>query len=251
MRDADSAALLADLGLEQPVMAADPALSLPSPSVAPRDRFAVSLRPPLGSSRMLPASVSARNGVESGWIEAMARGFDGVAAAIGLTAHFVAFQSDRDRAQHLQVARRRLVGCTTAGNRRPRYISPVCQSVRGLAGLPPGSARSTAAEQPGISPFVHLDGGVLTMDVGQLRRLLVGLSRSRHGPGMVAGRCRRGGVGGRVPDADRTAVGVFGVTLAALLVSEGGTEVAVILGGFRALMLVRDALATAAGEISA
>ncbi len=57
------------------------------------------------------------------------------------------------------------------------------------------------------------------------------------------------GVGFLTPIAPQ-GVGVFEVTLAALLVSEGRTEVAVILGGFRALMLVRDAVATAGAEIS-
>lgn len=57
------------------------------------------------------------------------------------------------------------------------------------------------------------------------------------------------GVGFLAPIAPQ-GIGVFEVTLAALLVSEGRTEVAVILGGFRALMLVRDAVATAAAEIS-
>lgn len=58
------------------------------------------------------------------------------------------------------------------------------------------------------------------------------------------------GVGFLTPIAPQ-GIGVFEVTLAALLVTGGITEVAVILGGFRAVMLVRDALATAAGEISA
>ena len=57
------------------------------------------------------------------------------------------------------------------------------------------------------------------------------------------------GVGFLTPIAPQ-GIGVFEITLAALLVTGGITEVAVILGGFRAVMLVRDALATAAGEIT-
>jgi uncharacterized membrane protein YbhN (UPF0104 family) len=58
------------------------------------------------------------------------------------------------------------------------------------------------------------------------------------------------GIGFLTPIAPQ-GIGVFEVTLAALLVTDGITEVAVILGGFRALMLVRDALATAVGELNA
>jgi len=57
------------------------------------------------------------------------------------------------------------------------------------------------------------------------------------------------GVGFLTPIAPQ-GIGVFEVTLAALLVTDGITEVAVVLGGFRALMLVRDALATAVAEIT-
>jgi polysaccharide pyruvyl transferase CsaB len=104
VRDEDSATRLADLGLATPITAADPAFSLPTPAVTMSNRFAVCLRPPLGPNRLLPASLSARSAVDPAWIDSMARALDSVVETTGLTAHFVAFQTDRDHAVHLQVA---------------------------------------------------------------------------------------------------------------------------------------------------
>ena len=58
------------------------------------------------------------------------------------------------------------------------------------------------------------------------------------------------GIGFLTPIAPQ-GLGVFEVTLAAMLVDSGLTEVALVIGGFRALGLVRDLLATGAGELTA
>ncbi len=58
------------------------------------------------------------------------------------------------------------------------------------------------------------------------------------------------GIGFLTPIAPQ-GLGVFEVTLAAMLVGSDLTEVALVIGGFRALGLLRDLVATGAGELTA
>jgi polysaccharide pyruvyl transferase CsaB len=104
VRDAASARVLDELGISNPTVAADPAFSLPVPSAGATDRLVICLRPPLRRSRLLPASLASRNGVESEWIKAMARALDAAVDATGLQPHFVALQTDRDHQLHAAVA---------------------------------------------------------------------------------------------------------------------------------------------------
>ena len=104
VRDAASARVLEEIGLPGPTVAADPAFSLPGPEARATDRLVICLRPPPGNTRLLPASMTSRNGVDLVWAQAMARALDSAAAATGLQPHFVALQTDRDHQLHRSVA---------------------------------------------------------------------------------------------------------------------------------------------------
>ena len=107
VRDAESADLLAAIGLERPVLAADLALSLPLPQAAPVDRTVVSLRPWSGGRSALPVALRWHTDLDNEWFaEAMAAALDTAARSSGLPTHFVAFQRDRDDRLHQMVADR-------------------------------------------------------------------------------------------------------------------------------------------------
>ena len=106
VRDAESVALLTGMGLRQPILAADLALSLPLPTAAPEDRMVVSLRPWAERSRM-PVQLRWERGLDQEWFaDAMAAALDATARSSGLPTHFVAFQRDRDERLHRRVADR-------------------------------------------------------------------------------------------------------------------------------------------------
>ncbi len=114
VRDAGSAEVLHRLGVRDATVAADAALALPSPDTLASDRLVVCLRPPLGRSRLLPASISSRNGVGPELVGAMASALDAAVEATGLRPHFVALQTDRDHRLHLAVAERMQSASTLA-----------------------------------------------------------------------------------------------------------------------------------------
>lgn len=103
VRDAHSADLLEQLGLPRPRVAADLALSLPSPDVDPADRLVVALRPWTGTRRRLPVQVR-RQASPQWFVTTIARTLDAAAAATGLGVHFVALDRERDHPVHLEVA---------------------------------------------------------------------------------------------------------------------------------------------------
>jgi polysaccharide pyruvyl transferase CsaB len=113
VRDADSAALLGSTGVRRLRVTADPALGLPLPKVAARDRLVVSLRPWSAARGVLPASVRARRPTPEGWLRASASSLDEAARATGLDVHLVALQADRDGPLHDAVADRMTTPATT------------------------------------------------------------------------------------------------------------------------------------------
>lgn len=111
VRDRDSARRLAQWGLPDAAVGADPALSLeaPPPS-APDDTMAVILRPP---NRRGPGTAGAKargwdrpRPQRQRWIDGMARSLDAAADAAGLAVRLIAFQPSRDAAVHRAVADR-------------------------------------------------------------------------------------------------------------------------------------------------
>ena len=114
VRDADSAALLESTGVRGVRVTADPALGLPLPQVAARDRLVVSLRPWSPARGVLPASVRARRATPETWLRAWAGSLDEAARATGLDVHLVALQADRDGPLHDAVADRMRVPVTTS-----------------------------------------------------------------------------------------------------------------------------------------
>jgi colanic acid/amylovoran biosynthesis protein len=115
-RDSGSADLLASLGLARPVVAADPALTLPRPTVEPRDRIVVSLRPWTGQRSLVPVAQRRQRDdpVPTWFLDGAARALDEAAGRTGLAVHFVAFQADRDDVVHRLVAQRMRTAATTA-----------------------------------------------------------------------------------------------------------------------------------------
>lgn len=105
VRDAGSVEVLRSLGIEA-ALAADLAVSLPTPQVKVEARVGVSLRPWTGTSRWLPVAVgrSVTPSLPAWFVPAMAAALDGVASSTGLAIHFVALQADRDDAVHHLVA---------------------------------------------------------------------------------------------------------------------------------------------------
>lgn len=115
-RDSGSADLIASLGLARPVVAADPAITLPRPPVERSDRIVVSLRPWTARRSLVPvAQRRQRSDPAPAWfLDGAARALDAAAERTGLAVHFVAFQADRDDAVHRLVAQRMRTGATTA-----------------------------------------------------------------------------------------------------------------------------------------
>jgi polysaccharide pyruvyl transferase CsaB len=128
VRDPDSAALLERIGVPGAVTAADLALHLPRPRVEVEDVVTVSLRPwSGGGGGLLPVAQRPPEQQTPAWFLAhAARALDAVADASGLTIRFVALQTDRDHAVHLQVADRM--------RHDPQLVVPTLDSVVGEIG---------------------------------------------------------------------------------------------------------------------
>lgn len=108
VRDHGSVDLLARLGIRAS-LAADLAVSLPTPRVQVEGRVAVSLRPWTGGGGALPVALRRRGRTPttpSWFAPAMAAALDEVAGRTDLGVHFVALQADRDDAVHKEVAAR-------------------------------------------------------------------------------------------------------------------------------------------------
>jgi polysaccharide pyruvyl transferase CsaB len=107
VRDRTSAELLARLGIDGVVVAADLALSLPPPEVEVEDRIVVSLRPWTVARRRAPVGASRKRMQVPPWfLDVTAAALDRTAEETGLGVLFVAFQADRDGQVHERVAER-------------------------------------------------------------------------------------------------------------------------------------------------
>lgn len=111
VRDPGSAAAGEELGVK-PVVAADLALALPPPAVAPADRLVVTLRAPTRPG-LGTAAHKARAAADPDWEAAMAGSLDRLASEHGLAVRFVALQADRDGPLHARIAARMTAATTT------------------------------------------------------------------------------------------------------------------------------------------
>ena len=102
VRDEPSAAALEELGL-RPTLAADLAVSLPSPAPRQPDRIVACLRPWSTERRRLPVARSGQP-TDPAILRALATGLDDIASELGLPVRFVAFEPARDDALHRRVA---------------------------------------------------------------------------------------------------------------------------------------------------
>lgn len=105
VRDADSADLLAEIGLSRPAVAADLAVSLPRPTSAAADRIVVCLRPWSGHRHRLPARFR-RHRPDDAFVAGAAAGLDELASSTGLPVHLVAFDAPKDDPLHRAIADR-------------------------------------------------------------------------------------------------------------------------------------------------
>lgn len=105
VRDADSARLLDEVGVRGVHLAADLAVGLPVPAVAPADRIVVCLRPWSAGRKRLPAGWRG-DATPDRMVAAVSTALDESAEALGLPVRFVALQRDRDDALHRRVADR-------------------------------------------------------------------------------------------------------------------------------------------------
>lgn len=112
-RDADSARLLEAVGVRDVGVAADLALGLPVPAVAPTDRLVVCLRPWSAGRKRLPAGLRG-DATPDAVVAAVGHALDQAANATGLAVRFVALQRDRDDALHRRIAERMDATVTTA-----------------------------------------------------------------------------------------------------------------------------------------
>ena len=127
-RDAESAAVLSSLGLPQPTLAADLALSLPLPDAEPADRTVVCLRPWAGRGAP-PVELHWQRGLHNDWFaDAMAAALDQTARASGLATHFLAFQRDRDHRLHQLVADRMQTPVTVSCPEAHEVVAQVSRS---------------------------------------------------------------------------------------------------------------------------
>ena len=132
VRDAGSQALLRSIGVSS-TLAADLAVSLPTPGAAASGRLAVALRPWTGIRSIVPVSRRRRSAATTPpwFLPSMAAGLDDVADRTGLAVHFVAFQPDRDDAVHRAVAEHMRTEATFASPDVRGVVAEVasCQAV--------------------------------------------------------------------------------------------------------------------------
>lgn len=107
VRDRGSVEVLRRAGVDDVRLAADLALSLPSPQVAVEDRICACLRPWRAARGHLPVGVRTRTDVTSdAMVDWLARGLDDAAARLGLPVRLVSMQRGWDDLLHRRVADR-------------------------------------------------------------------------------------------------------------------------------------------------
>lgn len=122
VRDAASRRLLAGLGVPS-MLAADPAVSLPSVEGSGGEWVSVALRPPVSTGRWRPASAGIA--VDPAWAGRAAAALDDLSRATGLSIRLVAFQADRDGPLHDAVATRMSCDVTTVRPDLDHVVSDV------------------------------------------------------------------------------------------------------------------------------
>ena len=107
VRDHGSGEVLRHAGVTDVRLAADLALALPAPTVAPADRICACLRPWRTARGRLPVSTRGRRDVTpETMVDRLARGLDEAAGRLGLPVRLVAMQPGWDDLLHARVAER-------------------------------------------------------------------------------------------------------------------------------------------------
>ncbi len=150
VRDRDSVELLTEVGLAKPELAADLAVSLPTPEVARRDVVAVCLRPWAGGGA-LPVSRNWDRGLhDDAFLDAVASALDEVAGRTGLGIHFVAFQAGRDDRLHDLVRERMRTSATSAVPGLARVVDEVAQARVAISVRYHGAIAATLGGVPSV-----------------------------------------------------------------------------------------------------
>ena len=185
VRDAGSQELLRSLGVTS-TLAADLAVSLPTPQVGVEGRVGVALRPWSGARTTVP--VARRRGSRTppapDWfVPGMAAALDEVAGRTGLAVHFVAMQRDRDDAVHRAVAERMGADATFATPDVGGAVAEVasCEAVvamryhAGVAALLGGRPAALIGYSPKVSSLA-----------AEVPHGMVGITWSRTAPRQLA-----------------------------------------------------------------
>lgn len=107
VRDRGSGEVLRRVGVADVRLAADLALSLPTPTVAADDHICACLRPWRSARGRLPVAIHSRRDVTAvGMVDRLARGLDEAAGRLGLPVRLVAMQPGWDDLLHARVAER-------------------------------------------------------------------------------------------------------------------------------------------------
>jgi len=115
VRDEESAALAAAIGLRNVTVTADVAYGLPIADVEPSDRIVVSFRPFTGRGGIVPARRSDLRSLGNNEnVNAAATALDDLSQRTSLPIHLLGFEPERDAAHHRFIAERMTAPVTTA-----------------------------------------------------------------------------------------------------------------------------------------
>lgn len=165
VRDPASADLLADLGLERPVVAADLVFSLPAPVAEPADRIVACLRPWGGRRHRLPARLR-RHRPDDGFASGAARSLDELSRGLGLPVHLVAFDAPKDSPLHESVAQRMQATVTTSAPGLDHVLDEVAASRLVVAMRYHGGVAATLAGRPSVLVGYSSKVDSLAQDLG-------------------------------------------------------------------------------------
>lgn len=115
VRDEESAALAAEVGLGSVTVTADVAYGLPIPTVEPSDRIVASFRPFSGGGGIVPARRSDLRSLSTNeHVLAAARALDELSLRTSLQVHLLSFEPERDARHHDLIAEAMTAPVTTA-----------------------------------------------------------------------------------------------------------------------------------------